>query len=128
MRQRLADWKKLEERPDLISSGAPGCGLVDHLQSELEDSWIKGVRNVSEIARAEAGTDPLARTGSSLTRSSELRVVPGVEALRPELDTAAARFAEDELLEEREIPVLPTRGADGTIFEIAPSACRWRGK
>ena len=75
---------------------------------------------MSEITGAEARADPLTRTRSALTRSSELRVVPSVEAFCPELNAAATRFAEDELLEQGEIPVLSTRSAGGTVWEIAP--------
>jgi hypothetical protein len=74
--------------------------LVDHLQSELENSRIKGVGHLSKITRPEAGADTLTRTWSALTRPSKLGVVPGVEALGTEFNPAAARFAEHELLEQ----------------------------
>jgi len=80
---------------------------------------------VSEITRAKTGTDPLSLARPALTSPSKLRVVPGVEALCPELYPAATRFAEHELLEQGEIPVVTTRTTDSTIGEIAPSARSW---
>ena len=94
--------------------------LVDHFQPELECARIKGTGHVSEIARTETSADALTRTGSSLTGSSKLRMVPGVEALRAEFNAAAARFAQDELLKQGEIPVVTAGTTDGTVGKVPP--------
>ena len=77
---------------------------VNQLQSQLEDAGIPGRSHCTEVARSEIGAD-----SAILAGPSELRVVPGIKALGPELHTAASRFTDDEFLEQGEVPVLPAR-------------------
>src|SRR5262249_37995043 len=56
------------------------------------------------------------------------RVVEGVEELRTELKSAAARLAEQETLEEREVPVLAARATQIVERGASERSCRRIGK
>jgi len=78
--------------------------LEDQLRAKLEHTWIESTGYLPEIARSNAGAK-----GAVLARASKLGVVPGIEALGPELELGAARLADHELLEQREVPVIAAR-------------------
>ena len=75
--------------------GIIGRSLVDQLQSKLEFSRIKGASDGTKVARALVEADT-----AVVVITLELRVVPGVEGVRAELDAAAPFLANDEALEE----------------------------
>ena len=52
----------------------------------------------------------------------EVGMVPEVEELGSELEIAAPRFAEHEVLEEGNVPVLTSRATDGVSRRVAPGA------
>src|SRR5205807_3725286 len=54
----------------------------------------------------------------------ELRVIPGVERLKAQLEAAATGFAERKVLEEGHVPVVAARPAQGV--EIGRASCRER--
>src|SRR5438270_8998272 len=55
-------------------------------------------------------------------------MVPSVKALGAELNLAATRFIEDELLEQRKVPVVPARTAQRVEAEVAPGSVSRCGK
>ena len=57
--------------------------------------------------------------------SLKLGMVPEVEELRAELEIAAPRFAEHEVLEEGNVPVSTSRATDGVSRRVAPGAGIW---
>src|SRR5579862_398787 len=91
--------------------------LVDNLQSQLEFSRIKSGRHRAEVAR------PLVKADASIVDVAlELRMVPGVEGLRPEFNSAAALRAEYEVFQKRQVPVVAARTAQRIKPKIPPRA------
>jgi len=91
--------------------------LEVNLPAELEDSWIGGGSKLAELTVAEVGAYAV-----------KLRMVPSVEALCAQLQTAAARFAEQEALEERKVPIIETRSPQSVVAQRAKGADRWCGE
>ena len=75
--------------------------LVDQLDPELEFSRVERGGDGTKVAGSFVDAD-----AAVVDIALELCVIPGVEALRAELDTAAARFADEKTLEEREVPIV----------------------
>src|SRR6185312_6216467 len=48
--------------------------------------------------------------------------VPRIEGVGTELEACAARFADQEALEQREIPVITTGASEGVKAEITPGS------
>jgi len=97
----------------LTASRANGMDIVDlvvQLQAELERPRVMRGCDLAEVAVREGVADIV-----------KLRVVPNVEELRPELQTAAA-LVEGERLEERQIPVIAARTTHTIEGHIAPVA------
>ena len=94
--------------------GAKSIQLENQLCSGLENARIEGTLILTEVACALVHAD-----AAAMVVTWELRVVPGVEALRTELEATPAILADDEALEEREIPVVPARTAHDIVPEIA---------
>lgn len=69
--------------------------LKDDLHSELELSRVESGSDGAEVAGAFAGAD-----AAVVDITLELRVIPGIECVCPELDAAATRFANHEALEK----------------------------
>jgi hypothetical protein len=96
----------------------PGFSEVK-LRPESQNTRIEGRFELAEVARAKV-----------VAHGIELRVVPGVERLKPELQPAAASFAQDKALEQREVPVVTTRSMlicsalTDPFFEFATDALR----
>src|SRR5947208_5802893 len=80
--------------------------LEDDLHPQLEDSRFEGRSDLAKFTVAEVGADVV-----------ELGVVPGVKAFRTELQATAARFAEDEALEERHVPVIAAWSPQGVVAQ-----------
>ena len=78
--------------------------LVDNLQSQLEFSRIKGRRHGAKVARSLVKAD-----AAVIDIALELGMVPGVEGLRAEFDAAAALRAKNEVLQQRQVPVVAAR-------------------
>lgn len=101
----------MQEKPRLSPLDLSGAceevspDLEHQLRSKLERSGIVGRRNLAKCAGRGARTD----TARSI--AFQLSVIPHVEGVRPELEVAASALAQDELLEQREIPVIPTRAS-----------------
>ena len=87
----------------------------------MEDPGVPSGGYCTEIAGSEIGADAGA-AGASLAWTSELRVVPGVEALGTELDAAAAIFVQGEFFKQWKIPVVAARPAKSVKAEIAPGS------
>ena len=87
------------------------------LRAELEDTWIR--RGVNRSGSGVIGTS--AGAGSAVenpvVHPRELRVVPGIEALRLELDTGP--FGEVEILEQRQVPVVSSGALHDALGGIA---------
>ena len=71
--------------------------LEVQLQPELHDARVPGRGELTEVAGSEVVADVV-----------ELCVVEGVKGFHPEFQAAAAFFAEDKVLEERQVPVVST--------------------
>ena len=84
--------------------------LVVQLQAELERPRVMRACDLPEIAIRKARANAV-----------ELSVVPDVEELSPEFQTAAA-LVEGEGLEERQIPVITARTTHAVEGHIAPFA------
>src|SRR5437762_3408564 len=88
--------------------------LEDDLHPQLEDSRFEGRSDLAKFTVAEVGADVM-----------ELGVVPGVKAFRAKLQPTAARFAEDEALEQRHVPVIAARSPQGVVAQRTESTdCR----
>ena len=98
------------QRPD---EGAESEG---QLRAELESSRVEGRSHLAEVGRAQVSAD------SSIHVALELRMVPNVEGIGTELERAAARFADDEILEQGHIPVVTSRSTNRTVLQAPPSA------
>ena len=68
--------------------------LVVQLEAELKRPRVKGIGDRAEVAGTEVRAD-----AASLAVAAELGVIPGVEALRTELQSRAARFTKHEAFE-----------------------------
>ena len=77
--------------------------LEEQLRSKLKLARIKRRSNCSEVAGSLVHADA-AVVGIAL----ELGMVPCVEGLDAELETTATRFADYEILEQRQVPVVST--------------------
>lgn len=97
--------------------------LEDQLRAKLEDTWIVGTRDLQLIAGAIVVAE-----AAILAGASKLGVVPGVETLGPELKPGAARFADDEALKERQVPVIAPRSSDVVEPGVPPGSGRRVGK
>ena len=76
-------------------------GLLEvELRAELKDSRVEGRSDLAEVAGAATIADLV-----------ELRVIPGVERLHAEFQPAASGLAQDEALEQRQVPVVASRAA-----------------
>src|SRR5579884_3436986 len=98
--------------------GLPKLELEDQLRSQLEFARIEGRSVLAKVARSKVIAE-----ATVLTAASELRVVPRVESVSPELEAGAPRFADQETLEQREIPIVATSASEGVKAQIAP--CAW---
>src|SRR5262249_4665531 len=79
--------------------------LEIQLQRELNDARVEGGCELTEVV-----VDlPSAVKRDAVGNLVELRVVEGVEGLEAELQTAATSLAEDEVLKQREVPVVAAR-------------------
>src|SRR4029077_7206817 len=85
--------------------GLQCCDLEVQLQPELHNARIEGRGELAEVAGGERVADLV-----------ELGVIPGVERLGAELQTAATSFAEDEALEQGDVPVV---AAGATRYVVA---------
>src|SRR4029077_1008242 len=83
--------------------GPQRCDLEVQLQPELHNARIEGRGELAEVAGAEVGTGLV-----------ELGVVPDVERFGAEFQPAAASLAEDEALEQGNVPVVAP-GATGCV-------------
>ena len=96
-----------------------GSKLEDQLASQLERARIGSGGNLACLTTVEPSVETAVLSGAT-----ELRVVPGVERVGTELESRSARLAEDELLEQRQVPVLAPRSTQSIEGQIAPSPCR----
>ena len=99
----------------------PGWLEVD-LAAELKNSRVVGGCHLSKVAldgailvvSIEGGADVL-----------ELRVVPGVKGFQAQFKTAATSFADHEVLEQGNVPVVAAGPTQSIVAESSPSAgCR----
>ena len=84
----------------------------------MEDPGVPSGGYCTEIAGSEIGADAGA-AGASLAWTSELRVVPGVEAFDAQLEAAAASLADNKALEQREVPVIAAGTSQRVMSSIA---------
>jgi hypothetical protein len=84
------------------------CSKVK-LRAELEHARIPSRCNLPEIT-----------VRKSSAHNVELGMIERVEALEAKLEAAPARFTENETLKQRQVPIVPTRAADGTLAQAAP--------
>lgn len=89
--------------------GESVANLEIYLRAELEDPWIERRSHLPKVARTQC-----------IAYLVELGVVPDVEALRAKLQPPS--LTELEAFEEREIPVVTARAAQGVETCIAPGA------
>jgi len=92
----------------------------EQLQAKLEFPWVKRRRHGAKVAGSLTRTDS-AVVGVTL----ELRMVPGVESFHAELDPAASLLTDDEILEERKVPVVAA-GTPQSVEAQIPVAVRAR--
>src|ERR1700730_5440027 len=83
-------------------------GLEVELQPELHNTWVEGRGELAEVTRAEVGTGLV-----------ELGVIPDVERFGAEFQAAASRFAEDEALEQGDVPVVAAGATRSVVTEVA---------
>lgn len=86
----------------------PGWLEID-LAAELHDARVEGRGELTKFGVTNGGIDVL-----------ELSVVPSVKGLDAQFKAAAARLAEGDALEEREVPVIATRAGEAVVGESAP--------
>lgn len=94
--------------------GVPRQKSELRFQSELEHSRVERGGDLSEIAVVHGSADVL-----------KLRVVEDVEALCPELDLAASFLAEDEALEQGQVPVVAAGSLQRVQAQVAPLPDGW---
>ena len=87
--------------------------LEVNFQRQLDDAWVIGRFDLAEVARTV-----VVAHATVLRAGVKLCVVPDVEELRAELDVAAAGFAEYEVLEKGDVPVVTARAKDGVPSEL----------
>src|ERR1700691_6391319 len=92
--------------------------LEEQLQSELKFPRVKCRSDGAKVTGALVHADT-----SVVGIALELSMVPSVESLDAKLEPAAARFADYEILEERQIPVVATRTAQRVEPQIAVAIC-----
>src|SRR5580698_7556176 len=105
----------------VVSEGGAFCArekLEEQLQSELKFPRVKCRSDSAEVTGALVHADT-----SVVGVALELSMVPGVEGLKAKLDAAATGFADDEILEERQIPVVATRTAQRVEPQIPIAIC-----
>ena len=108
-----------KRKAPLAVVNASGAGLVILFQETLEVNLATELQGSPRKRRRELPEARVAETGVHIL---ELRVVPSVEGLNADFESAAARFAEREVLKEGHIPVIATRSTQGVVVEITPSA------
>ena len=113
-RQEVLPDKKNPARETSASGAIENASLEDQPCSKLKFSWIEGSRDRTEVPGTGIETDA---TGVDV--SAELGVIPGVECICAKLEAAAARFVDQEALEQREIPVLTAGATQRVESEIA---------
>src|SRR5277367_4430564 len=99
-------WKKLEVQ----------------LQSKLNDARIVGTGHLAKVTGPEVSANAAVEGVAD-----ELGMVPDVEELGAELEITAARFAEHEVLEEGNIPVVATGAPHRIAGGVAPCTGGGRG-
>ena len=86
-------------------------------------SRVVSGRDSTKVARTKVGADaPIDRV------PYPLRVVPDVKKLCTELKVRAALFAEEEVLEKGNIPVVAAGAAHTIVPFVAPGPWRWHAK
>ena len=98
--------------------------LERKLQCQLDGSRIVGGRDSTKVARTKVGADVAPIDAIPYP----LRVVPDVKKLCTELKVRSALFAEEEVLEEGNIPVVAARAAHTIMRCVSPGAWRWHAK
>src|SRR5208337_1481253 len=88
--------------------------LEDELQPQLDGPGIIGRSDLPEVSGPLIGAN-----AAVLGVADELRMVPDVEELRAELQHAAARFAEYEVLEQGQVPTV-TSGTPDVVLGRSP--------
>src|SRR5712671_966035 len=102
----------------VILSGPHGAGpemvrLEVGLQCELQNAWVEGRGVPAKVAGPEIAAHLV-----------ELGVIPRVESLDAEFHSAATSFAEDEALEQRQVPVVAAGTAHRVVAEVAKGTHR----
>src|ERR1700678_278366 len=97
--------------------------LEDYLQSELEFSRIESVGDGAKIACTLIDAD-----ASVVDVALELRVVPGVEGLRTELDAAATLRTDYEVLQQSQVPIVTPRATQRIEAQVPVSSGRRSGE
>ena len=92
-------------------------GLKRKLQRQLDRPSVISGGHGAEIARTKVDADSAVEGVPN-----PLRVVPNVEELRAELEIGTALFVEYEVLEERNIPVVPAGATNGIVWFVAPGS------
>src|SRR6266700_1497391 len=60
--------------------------------------------------------------GTASGHAGDLRMVKGVKGFQPQFELAATSFADQEVLEHRQVPVVTARATHGVIGQVAPYA------
>src|SRR4029077_13671306 len=87
------------------------------LQPELQNARVEGGSELTEVLVGKVVADPV-----------ELGVIPHVEGLNAEFQSAAPSLAKDETLEQREVPVVAGRTTYSVVAEIAERTERRQSK
>src|ERR1700722_3038430 len=95
--------------------------LEDCLQCELELPGIECIRDRAKVTGTYVRAD-----AAIIGVTFELRVIPGIEAVRAELHVEA--LGDGEVLEQREIPVVTAGTAQCIETKITVGPKRWCGK
>jgi hypothetical protein len=96
------------------------AGISDlevRLQRELHNPRVEGRGVLAEVTRAKVAADLV-----------ELGVIPRIESLDAEFQSAATSLAEDEALEQREVPVVATGPTHRVVAQIAKRTQRRKRK
>src|SRR5271170_8356226 len=107
---RSRGWR---ERGTSLLATAEQC-LEEQLQGKLEFPRVERASYSAEVASTEVVAD-----SAVVSVTLELSVVPGVEGLHPELNTATAFRIEHKVLEERQVPVVSPGAADRVERQIS---------
>src|SRR5215469_6385239 len=89
--------------------------LVTQFQPELENSRIVSLGDDARVTAVEVLTVPVLRDARF-----PLRMVPGIEAFRPELQVDP--LGEGEGLVDREVPVVAAGTGDAVVSKVAPGS------